>query len=181
MNNDKILLNLRIISKIKKNEKIYLNQAGEIIIEKNYFIYTGVKRWIFSHNRRQVIDAVKLNIYKGLDYVNSISNTNMEKNYIINIQIYNNELKNSINGIKSLINTYRSDNTLVSDLELLKDKVERHLQYYNVDKSVCKSKNIKIENEIKEKNSKDSYETDLYCKTPTNSDSPDEMTFFMET
>ena len=66
MNNDKILLNLRIISKIKKNEKIYLNQAGEIIIEKNYFIYTGVKRWIFSHNRRQVIDAVKLNIYKGV-------------------------------------------------------------------------------------------------------------------
>jgi len=156
---DHILLNLRIMSKIPKNTKIHIDLSDEIIIENSNKYVSSVKRWIFSYNRKQILFKIKDMIVTAISYVNNINNqslndseriqhenisdirTQITDNNIDNYKIYNNnkdliniinnELNNSIQGLDHLIITYKSDQNVVSFIELLKEKIYRHINIYS--------------------------------------------------
>lgn len=146
---EKIILNLRIMSKIPINTKIHIDQDDEIIIETQNTKYTkyinAFKRSIFQYNRKQVLLKIKNMIIIAIDYVEK----NNSQTDILNL--VNTELRNCILGLDNLISTYITDQNTVSFIELLKEQINRHTlkypDFYNHENIVRELNDIDFINE----------------------------------
>jgi len=124
---DKLLINLRILSKIQKNGRITKSIEGVIHLE-NEAIYKSVKRFLYNDSRKQslyeinsIIDESNyfLNQMVNNKYTNPINKNTSE--YIKNMEIINiilDELKNSKIGIENLKFTYKNDHNIISQIDI---------------------------------------------------------------
>tara|TARA_B110000977_G_C10954169_1_gene445860 strand:+ start:542 stop:1054 length:513 start_codon:yes stop_codon:yes gene_type:complete len=124
---DETILNLKIISNIKENDKLITSK--NIIEIDNPYILQGINRWYNNENR--IITIKKLNeicenTFKITEYLITNEKEKKDKD---NILKYNNneifqsliiEMTNSINGIENLKNTYSKDILISSQLDILK-------------------------------------------------------------
>lgn len=161
--NNRILTNLKIISKIKVNDKLSLDSDKYIIINQNNLI-TSITRYIYSINRN--LNIIQLNeIYddisnlvdgylcsKYFSYYDHSSNLEYEKyldlkNIIENIL---KDLKESKTGLFNLKKTYSYDILIDSQVDNIINKVDNVINKINkkLNDTLKKYKNDCFTNEI---------------------------------
>lgn len=150
MNN--LYINLNIISKIKPNEKIYINSDGFISIEQSN-MFQGIIRFIFNNSRSKSINNLS-NFYNTL-YIHinqllsgtELRNINKYNDSLIRMdfnRLSNNTqstldslgellkyLQSSIMGLENLKKTYGGDVYIVSVLDLIIADVNTYIKKIN--------------------------------------------------
>lgn len=125
---DKLLINLKIISKIQKNGRITRSYDGIISLENNAF-YQAIKRFISQDSRKQAIFEINSIVTETINILQHILNSKyMNKLYsqsdeyiknCENIELILSELKLAHQGIENLKFTYKNDPNIVSQLDIL--------------------------------------------------------------
>ena len=124
---DKLLINLRILSKIQKNGRITKSNEGIINLE-NDRLYKGIKRFIYNDSRKQsvfeinsIIDETSVTFQHLINskYLNkSFQNT---AEYVKRLEVINlllKELHEARNGVENLRFTYRNDQNIISQIDI---------------------------------------------------------------
>lgn len=134
---DKLLINLKIISKIQKNGRISRSYDGIISLESDVF-YQSIKRFMLSDSRKQAIFEINSVIMEAIDILNHILNSKfMNKNYAQNNEYLKNcenlnlimtEMELAKMGIENLKFTYQTDQNIVSQLDILILKINTTLK-----------------------------------------------------
>lgn len=142
-----ILINLNIISKIKPNDKIFMNGENFIQIE-NDSIVQGILRFLYNNSRCKNISNLN-NFYNSVftnihDLINSKYLTLYTNNndMLVNICDAENEqfhhvctelkeikhyISLSINGLENLKQTYASDILTVSKIDIIISSIESNI------------------------------------------------------
>jgi hypothetical protein len=125
---DKLLINLKILSKIQKNGRIARSYDGIIALE-NESVYQPLKRFLTSDSRKQAVFEINSIITECIDTLNNFSNSK----YMVKENCYMDEyLRNCENmhlvlsemelariGIVNLKFTYQSDPNVSSQLDII--------------------------------------------------------------
>lgn len=134
---DKLLINLKIISKIQKNGRISRSYDGIISLESDVF-YQSIKRFMLNDSRKQAIFEINSVITESIDMLNHIINSkHMNKNYsqtseyvknCENINLIITEMELAKLGIENLKFTYQNDPNTASQLDILILKINTTLK-----------------------------------------------------
>ena len=138
-----ILINLNIISKIKPNDKIYMNSDNYMSIEQDS-AFQGIFRFIFNNSRTKNLNNLNYfytSVYNCIDdTINSkylllcIDNHNCDIENENFVNIYNNlielnhYLKLSLIGLENLKKTYISDVVTISKLDIIINDAETYIK-----------------------------------------------------
>ena len=126
MNYNTIINNLKVLSTVQNNDRIIVDNL-ELEIDNRYFL--PVRRYINGISRSDIIEPILIT-YKSLFlYINiprKLENNSDDLiNYLNNMTYIKNLIKNSINGLIVLLNTY--DNKFDSLSNLIKWIIKEHL------------------------------------------------------
>lgn len=121
-NIEDVVLNLKLISKIKQNDKMII--VNKIIRVDNRLIQP-VLRWYTSDNRIETLQFIEILINKALD---NISN-DVKEDSVYTTDLIKKELINSLIGLENLNATYKNDIYISSKIDLLKDKIKKLCNY----------------------------------------------------
>ena len=131
---DENILNLKIISKIKENDKLLANKS--LLEIDSPHLLQSVNRWYNKENRNITIEKLN-NILEGTFKITKIllekekdnkEEISLEDN---NSQIFQTlilEMKNSLVGIENLKKTYSEDILVSSQLDLLIGKLSSRIE-----------------------------------------------------
>ena len=144
---DDILLNLKIIGCIQKLDRISKNDDNILEIEnKDWF--QPVRRWWFGRSRNETINNIKKIIETSFDLTDKTLDkerhkTNASKSCQNNNTIYFDEenskllqrfvieMKNATKGLNNLKITYGDDTRIVSELDLLLERIALRIEKIN--------------------------------------------------
>ena len=125
---ENVLINLKVLALLEKNQKISIN--GNLIIIDYNTLFQGIRRWWYESNREKgiiFIDTLINNL--DSDYKKLIRKKNtVSNNRLINtVQLY---LRNSIDGLENMKHTYKDDTENINKLDdiILKIKVILNLK-----------------------------------------------------
>lgn len=135
---DNNILNLKIISKIEENDKLIT--SNNLLKIDRPTLLQGMHRWIGNESRSNAIERLSeiydegfkitddlLSKEKSLkENQNELCDTNSQvfQKYIV-------EFTNSLNGIDNLKKTYKNDVLILSQLEMIINKVNTRLEKMN--------------------------------------------------
>ena len=120
-NIDTILLNLKMLSQIKANDKLYTDE-GQIKIDTPT-IMQGITRWMNDYSRTKTMDDLDHLINKTLEYVNeNIKKAERTEEDNRNCQKILVEVSKSLTGIQNLKITYNDDTFIQSRLDVINEK-----------------------------------------------------------
>jgi hypothetical protein len=138
---DKLLINLRILSKIQKNGRITKSVEGIINLEQDT-VYKNIKRFIYSDSRRQSVFEINSIIDECSFQLNNLINSKYihpnHKNtseYIRNMEIITllmEELTKAKSGIENLKFTYKNDPNIISQIDIIILKINSIVKDVNV-------------------------------------------------
>lgn len=127
MISDKLLINLKILSKLQKNGKLARSCDGIIALEHDTF-YQPIKRFLSSDSRNQTICEVNSIISDCINTIRNIVNCKFLNPFYSQTDEYSkgceelslllDELANAKNGIECLKFTYQSDANIASKLDV---------------------------------------------------------------
>lgn len=125
---DKLLINLKILSKIQKNGRISRSYDGIIALE-NDTVYQPIKRFLSSDSRKQAVFEINSIITECIDTLNNLTNSKyMNKEYAYtdeylrnceNMHLILSEMELSRAGITNLKFTYQLDPNIASQLDII--------------------------------------------------------------
>ena len=118
INIDEIILNLKMISKIKQNNKMIIVNG---IINVDARVLQPLLRWYTSDTREDTIAFITNIINSAL----SIVGDERLSNHIYDKATINQELMNTIQGLDNLSATYKIDNLMVSKIDILREKINK--------------------------------------------------------
>jgi len=134
---DKLLINLRILSKIQKNGRITKSTDGIINLEQ-YVLYKGLKRFIYNDSRRQSLFEINSIIDESEQtFTHLMNNKYMNPSYhntteyLKNMEIINlllKELSEAKIGIENLKFTYKNDQNIISQIDIAIIKINSILK-----------------------------------------------------
>jgi hypothetical protein len=134
---DKLLINLKIISKIQKNGRIARSYDGIISLENDVF-YQSVKRFVSNDSRRQAIFEINSVITECVEILQHILNSkHMNKNFsqsdeyikaCENINLILHEMELARCGVENLKFTYQNDPNIVSQIDIVILKINTTLK-----------------------------------------------------
>ena len=134
---DKLLINLRILSQIQKNGKITRSFDGIISLENENF-YQFLKRFLSNDSRKQSISEINSIINDTIKYMENIINSKFtDINLCKSNEYYKNcsnlhliliELKNAVIGINNLKFTYKNDINTNIQLDILLVKINSFIE-----------------------------------------------------
>merc|ERR1711907_457949 len=104
---DTILLNLKIISQIKENDKL-ITSNSMLEIDTTYFQFA--KRWFNNDGRHTTIE-----------YIKSIVDSTLLQRFLL-------EMTNACKGLDNLKITYANDISIVSAIEISKEKLQMRIE-----------------------------------------------------
>lgn len=130
---DKLLVNLKILSKVPKMGRLSRSVDGIISLESESF-YLPVKRYLSSDSRKQTMyeinnivnDAIQLleNIYESkYMHQNHCKSEEYKKNCDL-LELVNNSLQSSVVGLENLKVTYQDDPNIVSQIDIVILKIQ---------------------------------------------------------
>ena len=163
---DKLLINLRILSKIQKNGRITRSYDGIISLEQGN-IYQPVKRFITNDSRKQAVFEINSIIVECITnltniinskYTNKAFSDEFHKN-CESIELLLSELISACNGIENLKFTYQNDPNISSQIDIILIKTKSHIKEFSTKLNII-SKNNSINYHI------DDYISQTYPKTP---------------
>ena len=108
---DEIILNLKLISKIKQNEKMMIINK---VLKVDNRPLNSLWRWYQSINRDETINFIEFVINSGIDNLNEVDG-----------HLFKKELLNTLSGLDNLSATYKQDNVLISKIDIFKEKITR--------------------------------------------------------
>lgn len=143
MNIDQIIINLKIIALIKKNEKLSIRDIDNSLIidgQNNFLYYQSIKRWYNEDNRQKTMDYINKVIHKTFEWMDQVydeykCNPNNDHDDDISEEIFeedkealllrlSKEVINAAEGLKNLRITYKNDSLVNSQIQLLLDKIK---------------------------------------------------------
>ena len=113
---DDIVLNLKMISKIKQNNKLLIINKTLHVDQR---VLQSVFRWYTADNRHDSIEFITSVINHALDNTLSITHPIYDSNKM------KEELLSTIPGLENLSATYKLDNLIVSKIDILIDKINK--------------------------------------------------------
>lgn len=136
---DQLLLDLKILSQIKKNDKICTND-DKLSID-NPRIFQGFSRWFYNNSRDSTMEYIETTLHSTLYFTNLIltnesispdasSNMPNQKFHDNNSELLKKfyiEMLHSVDGLKNLKSTYEQDITIASRIQLVIDKLEERI------------------------------------------------------
>lgn len=136
---DTILVNLKIISKISPNDKLKVAN-NSTSIEKEGLI-SWLSRWYHGDSRVKTINFIKVVVADAINITNDIMNSTYinnktkktvyeENEYTKSLNtlfLIKNEMDNCKTGIINLKKTYELDIHVISQLEVIINKIDIHL------------------------------------------------------
>lgn len=141
---DKLLINLKILSKIQKNGRITRSYDGIISLEQES-MYQPIKRFLASDSRKQAVFEINSIVTECIDTLYGIINSKfMHKNYhrtdeyakhYESLELLLHEMVAAKCGIANLKFTYQNDPNVLSQLDIISLKIET-----TVRDCVCKKK-----------------------------------------
>ena len=132
------MLNLKIISNIKENDK--LNSLGNIVKINQPYMLQGIERWYNKESRDNTINKLDLIVNNSFKLTEIILSREKEDNKDEkclkenNNQIFQNllyEMTNSLLGIENLKKTYKDDITISSKLDIIIKKMFNRIEKMN--------------------------------------------------
>ena len=135
------LLNLKIISNIKENDK--LNSLGKIVKINQPYMLQGLERWYNKESRDNTVNKLDLIVNTSFDLTDIIllrkrneedeneDDKSLKEN---NNQIFQNilyEMTNSLLGLENLKKTYKDDITISSKLDIIIKKMFNRIEKMN--------------------------------------------------
>ncbi len=137
---DKLLINLKIISKIQKNGRIARSFDGIISLENDAF-YQSVKRFITNDSRKQAVFEINSVITECIDILHHITNSKFMNisyyqtgEYIKNcecIGLLLKEMEFAKTGVENLKFTYQNDPNIVSQIDIVILKINTTIKDYS--------------------------------------------------
>jgi hypothetical protein len=134
---DKLLINLKIISKIQKNGRITRSYDGIISLENEIF-YQSIKRFFSNDSRRQATFEINSVVTETLDILRHILNSKyMHKNFYQtdeyiknceNLSLILTELEAAKAGIENLKFTYQNDQNISSQIDIIILKINTNIR-----------------------------------------------------
>jgi hypothetical protein len=169
---DNILVNLKIISKIAPNNKLKLLN-NTTTIEKDG-IASWLLRWYHGDSREKTVNFIKNVVADSINMTNDIMNSTYINNkgrktayeeteftkLLSTLSLIKIEMNNSKTGIVNLQKTYELDVQIISQLEVVTNKIDGHLSI--IERKIREIQIIEIINHpsspipIEPKDSKDS-------------------------
>jgi len=139
---DEKLVNLKIISKIKKDDKLIC--SGDLLeIDDTQWMLQGLARWYSKASRKQTVDKINLvinDVFLFIDKTLKDELTHTAATRSENILREDNSeilqkfllyLSNSVEGLENLKATYEGDESIISKLDVLIDKIKMKLDKMN--------------------------------------------------
>jgi len=118
---DTILLNLKMLSQINPNDKLY-TENGQIKIDTPTLMQ-GIYRWMNEYSRERTMDDLDKLISETLKYVNiNIKKESRTEEDNRNCQKILVEISKSLTGIQNLKITYKDDTYIQSKLDVINEK-----------------------------------------------------------
>ena len=155
------LLNLKILSKIEKNDKLSIDDDNGLMIEKPYY-FQWASRYYYNNSRYRTIQYINkfyCNLYKlvqfkfNKDFMNLNKNTYDDGLYIFYINerdelaSLKKEIQNSIYGLNKLISTYSTDQKMYTALNKIISNANDIIKYIKDNLETVKIKYMNIKNE----------------------------------
>lgn len=149
---DKLFINLRILSKIPKNGRITRSSNGIVSIEHETVVPLALKRFLFNNSRKQSVFEINSIITECIDTLDSLSNSKWVNKpstieegdpfyktceEILQLLV---ELESAKVGIINLKFTYINDINVVSQLDIAILKITTALKDYSLKLSHFKSR-----------------------------------------
>ena len=144
---ENLITNLKIISNIKPNEKIFMNNNNIIEIDTSYM--QSITRFYHKRSRSLTIDFLKVIISHVLlctdsvlsneqddlecitDYNNCTSSDDFTEVNSDILQRFILEINKSFDGLDNLIKTYEQDITIVSEITVMKESLQTRCNKIN--------------------------------------------------
>ena len=132
------LLNLKIISNIKENDK--LNSLGKIVKINQPYMLQGLERWYNKESRDNTVeklDSIVNNSFELTEIILAREKDENEDDKSLkenNNQIFQNllyEMTNSLLGLENLKKTYKDDITISSKLDIIIKKMFNRIEKMN--------------------------------------------------
>ena len=123
LNIDDIFVNLRLISKIEVGNKL-IQTEKYVNIDTSYF--QSITRWYNGANRNNSIKFMLFIFSKAFELNDTLLNEKTDDS-IQSLLRLNNELKNSINGLVNMKQTYCSDKLIQSEIDVIMDDIQSRL------------------------------------------------------
>lgn len=128
---DQNILNLKILSKIKENDKLLTN--NELLEIDSPHLFQSINRWYNNENRNITIEKLNSILEDTFLITEKLLNENKEEKNLeeTNTQIFQNlilEMKNSLVGLENLKKTYSTDILISSQIDLLIGKLSTRIE-----------------------------------------------------
>ena len=140
MNSEEIIINLRILESLEKNQKL-VSRGSYLNIEPVSIVPESIRRWNRQDNRNEALKKINLIVNSAIEIIKS-SNSNKNKN-CLDIEKY---LKKALFGIQNLKETYATCNQTCARIDVIIDKIKTSLNITNKNYEVD-SQNYDIENQ----------------------------------
>lgn len=134
---DKLLINLKIISKIQKNGRITRSYDGVISLESDV-MYQPLKRFLLADSRKQAVFEINSIINEALDVITHILNSkhlapgnNKSDEFYKScecLSIILTELDLAKMGIENLKFTYQNDPNTITQMDIILLKIQTSLR-----------------------------------------------------
>ena len=111
-----IILNLKIISKIKQHEKLIVVNKTLVV---DHRIAQPICRWYTADNRKDTLDFITSVINSALEYTPQATHQVFDKDLV------RNELLNTLTGLDNISATYKLDNLIIAKIDLIRDKINK--------------------------------------------------------
>ena len=135
---DTYLLNLKIISKLEENDKLIT--TDKLLKIDKPTIFQGVHRWMSNESRSNTLEVLNQIYENSFDITDILltkekeSNENKKELEDSNSQIFQKfiiEFTNSLTGIDNLKKTYKDDILVLSQLDMISNKLNSRLEKMN--------------------------------------------------
>lgn len=123
-----IHINLRLLSKIEVGDKLILN-GKYISIDTSYAQF--ITRWYYGASRTDSLQFINIILNKAIKYNIEFSNST-ESDAPHNLFRLTSELKNCLNGLTNLKQTYYSDKLIQSEIDVIIENVLAKIDYKQI-------------------------------------------------
>lgn len=120
MDIEETIINLKVLEKLDKNQKL-ITRGAYLNIEPNSLIPECLRRWNRQDNRQETIKKINSVINSSITYLKSSSHDDN----IFNVKEY---LEKSLNGINNLKETYSICTQTCSRLDIIIDKINKFIE-----------------------------------------------------
>ena len=123
---EEIFININLISKIEVNDKLIINNKF-INIDTTYI--KPLTRWLYGNDRKSTLFFLNLIINKSFEYCDNILSEEDNNNNTKLLFRLTTEIKNSINGLLNLKQTYTCDKLVQAEIDVIVENIRTKIDY----------------------------------------------------